>query len=239
MLTPAEILYEDHACLVVLKPPGLLTQAPPGIDSLERRVKAFLRQRDGGPAEPYLGLPHRLDRPASGALILARTRRAARNLSRQFESRSVEKTYWACVEGIVDPPQGTWEDFLRKVPGQPLAIVTGAGDPLARQASLSYRTLGHSPLGSWLEIRLQTGRTHQIRVQAASRGAPLIGDAQYGAATPFGEQHDDARQRAIALHARRLVFRRPGAEERIRVVAPPPLPWRALLDPDQLAEHSE
>ncbi len=204
-----EVLHEEGPCLVVLKPAGLLTQAPPGIDSLETRIKAFLKERENKPGGVYLGLPHRLDRPVSGAMVFAKHVRAARRLAKQFERREVDKTYWALVEGIVDPPEGTWRDTLWKVHGQSRAQVVDASHPEGQAAVLHYRTLGRHRLGSWLEIQLETGRTHQIRVQAASRGFPLLGDAHYGSQIPFGEQFEDQRLRAIALHARRLGFQHP------------------------------
>jgi 23S rRNA pseudouridine1911/1915/1917 synthase len=220
-----EILDEQEPCLVLNKPPGLLTQAPPGIDSLERRVKAFLKRRDTKADAVYLGIPHRLDRPASGAIVLATQPRAARRLADQFERRLVRKVYWACVSGEVTPSQGTWRDFLRKVPDQPRAEVVAAEYPEAREAVLHYRTLGLFAWGTWLEICLETGRMHQVRVQAAVRGHPVLGDAMYGSPVAFGPQYEDWRLRAIALHARELSFRHPGSHREVRVFAPPPNAW--------------
>jgi len=223
-----EILYEEGPCLAVCKPPGLLTQAPPGIDSIEVRIKRLLRQRGDRPGDVYLGVPHRLDRPASGAMVFATTRRATRRLAEQFEGRQVEKVYWACVEGRVEPASGTWKDWLRKVPGEARAELVAADHPEGRPAVLHYRTLATWPWGTWLEIGLETGRTHQVRVQAGSRGHPVLGDAQYGSTVPFGPQHDDPRLRAIALHARSLVFQHPKARAEVRVRAPVSADWRAL-----------
>ena len=220
-----QVLFEDGPCLAVCKPPGLPTQAPPGIDSLEVRIRAFLKQRDRPPCEVYLGIPHRLDRPASGAMVFATRRRAAHKLSKQFENRTVKKLYWACVEGQVDPPEGTWRDFLRKVYGHPLAEVVPPDHPEAKSAVLHYRTLASADWGCRLEIQLETGRTHQIRIQAASRGHPILGDFQYGAKTPFGPQYDDERLSAIALHARQLEFEHPKSKQRVTVVAPVPEFW--------------
>jgi RluA family pseudouridine synthase len=197
-----EILLEDDACLAVVKPSGIATQAPPGIDSLEVRIKAYLASVGPPAAEIYLGIPHRLDRPVSGAMIFAKTRRAARQFSKQFERRRVKKLYWAAVERVVEPLEGTWSDYLWKVHGQPRALLVDHSHPDAQQAILHYRTLGFHRCGSWLEIELATGRTHQVRVQASSRGYPILGDAHYGSRIPFGEQPEDERLRAIALHAR-------------------------------------
>jgi 23S rRNA pseudouridine1911/1915/1917 synthase len=220
-----QVLYEEGPCLVACKPPGLPTQAPTGIDSLEVRLKAFLAERDHPTHAVYLGVPHRLDRPASGAIVFATRRRAAHKLSRQFEHREIEKIYWACVQGELDPPEGAWEDYLRKVYGKPQAEVVAADHPEARLAKLRYRTLRTSRWGAWLEIVLETGRTHQVRIQAASRGHPLLGDFQYGSKIPFGPQYADERLRAIALHARSLGFSHPLTKQWVTAIAPLPAFW--------------
>lgn len=223
-----DILRETETYLVVNKHPGILTQAPLGIDSLEVQIRAFLKERDHIPGEVYVGLPHRLDRPASGAMLFGKTLKATNKLARQFEGRYVEKVYWTCVEGQVTPDAGTWRDFMRKVPGEPHAEVVAPDHPEARIAVLHYQVLGRGPWGSWLQIQLETGRTHQIRLQTATRGHPVLGDAQYGSTAPFGPQYEDHRLRAIALHARSLAFREPGTNADISVVAPVSDDWRAL-----------
>src|SRR3954469_4480527 len=124
-----DILHEDEACLVVSKPAGLLTQAPLGIDSLEVRIKRLLQERQTEPGDVYLGVPHRLDRPVSGAILFAKTVAAARRMSKQFEWRRVEKTYWALVEGDVTPEEATWTDHLKKIEGEPRTVVTEPSDP--------------------------------------------------------------------------------------------------------------
>ena len=226
--TGFDILHEEEPCLVVCKPPGLLTQAPPGIDSLEVRIKDYLRRRDGADRRDYLGVPHRLDRPASGAMVFGTKTRGTRRLAEQFEGRLVEKTYWVCVEGEIADDEGTWQDFLRKVPGEARAEVVGPTHPEGRCAVLHYRVRGRYLWGTWLEIQLETGRTHQIRVQAATRGHPVLGDTHYGATTTFGPQYDDPRLRAIALHARTLKFRHPKTRETILATAPVSADWREL-----------
>ena len=223
-----DILYEEGPCLAVNKPPGLLTQAPPGVDSLELRIKEYLKGRDQRPGEVYLGVPHRLDRPASGVIVFGTNSRATRRLAKQFEKRLVRKDYWACVGGAVVPAEGTWIDYVRKVPNEPRAEIVGPEHPEGREAILRYRTLGALDWGSWLEVELETGRTHQVRVQAAARGHPILGDAQYGSTVPFGPQHEDWRLRAIALHARSLGFQDPMTRRRVDVVAPVPAVWREL-----------
>jgi len=231
---PLEILFEEGPCLVVNKPAGLLTQAPRGINSLELEVKDFYRQREGKPpdANIYLGLPHRIDRPVTGAIVFARHVRAARKLSSQFENRTVGKTYWAFVEGHVAPEEGTWTDFLHKRHGMAQSEVVDADHPAAKHAVLHYRVLWHGPLGSWLEVELETGRTHQIRVQCGSRGHAVLGDEQYGSQTAFGERLQESRDRAIALHARQLGFNHPMTNDPVDVVAPLPSTWQFLNLPD-------
>src|SRR5262245_29151314 len=248
-----EILYDNGPCLVVNKPPGILTQAPAGIDSLEVQVKDFYRQREAKEGNIYLGLPHRLDRPVSGAIVFARHVRAAQRLSTQFEDRTVTKVYWAVVEGDVQPDEGTWTDYLHKRHGMAQSIVVPEGDLRGKLAVMRYRVMGRFRIAdpswvgfdnvtsedrpgkdgpamcAWLEVELGTGRTHQIRVQAASRGHAVLGDAQYGSMIPFGEQFADERLRSIALHARQLGFNHPMSGEPVNVTAPTPVAWDSIL----------
>lgn len=227
---PLEVLYDDGPCLVVNKPPGLLTQAPSGIDSLELAVKEFYCEREGkSPSDNlYLGIIHRLDRPVTGAIAFARHARAAKRLAAQFQNRTVSKTYWALVEGAVSPEEGTWVDHLHKRHGMAQAIVVPEDDPRGKQAILHYRVRGQVDSGTWLEIELETGRTHQIRVQASSRRHAVLGDSQYGSTTAFGPAFDDPRDQAIALHARTLGFRHPMRDEQVVVEAPLPRYWPEL-----------
>ena len=215
-----KILLEDGPVLAVYKPAGLPTQAAPGIDSLEVQVKGFLKERDQKPGGVYLALVHRLDRPVSGVLVAAKHVRAARRIAEQFESRTVRKVYWTCVSGTVDPPEGTWTDTMRKIPDVPQAELVASDHPDGRAAVLHYRTIGSTPHGSLLEITLETGRMHQIRLQAASRGHAVLGDTQYGSPIPFGPQYEDHRLRAIALHARSIRLRHPLNREWLEVTAP-------------------
>lgn len=222
------ILYEEGPCLAVSKPAGLSTQAPPGIESLEVRIKEFLRRRDGIEGPVYLGVPHRLDRPVSGVILFALVSKVAHRLCLQFERRFIGKTYWACVAGTPAAESGTWTDHLRKLPGQARGEVVPPDHSEARHAVLHYRTLAAAAWGTLLEIQLETGRMHQIRLQAASRGHPVLGDALYGSTMPFGPPTPDERARPIALHARSLAFRHPVSKADVCVVAPVPEMWREL-----------
>lgn len=223
-----QILYEDNHCLAVNKPAPLLTQAPPGIPSLEDMAKEYLKIRYQKAGKVYLGVPHRLDRPVSGVMLFARTTKAAQRLSEQFQRRQVTKVYWGALEGAVAPEQGVWEDWLRKVPEEARAEATDPGAEDARQARLHYRVLGPCTDGTLVEFTPETGRMHQIRVQAATRGRPVRGDALYGARFDFGPTAQSPRERIIALHARRLTFLHPIRYEPITVTAPLPAAWREI-----------
>lgn len=230
MAEPLAILFEDNHCLAVTKPAPLLTQGPPGVPSLEAMVKDYLRQRYHKPGNVYLGVPHRLDRPVSGVIVFARNTKAARRLAEQFQSRTVRKVYWAVVEasasGELPPKEGTWEDCLFKIKEGARSEVVAPDVPGARPASLRFRRLATKPDSALLEIEPQTGRMHQIRVQAASRGWPVQGDFLYGARLPFGPPAELPRERIIALHARSLTFLHPIRYEPLTIHAPLPDPWR-------------
>lgn len=227
-----ELLYEKGPCLVVNKPSGVLTQAPPGIDSLELRIKEFLRSRMEKEREPYLGVPHRLDRPASGVMVFAKQTRAARHLAEQFETRVVKKTYWALLGGSLADERGSWEDWLRKIPGEARAEVVADDDPAGKVAQLEYVVLGRQPGYTWVEIQLKTGRTHQIRVQSTTRQHAILGDRFYGSTVAFGPNVLDDRDRAIALHARSISFYHPKTDGRVEVTAPVPAYW-----PDEVRDR--
>jgi 23S rRNA pseudouridine1911/1915/1917 synthase len=246
---PLQILYEDGPVVAVNKPPGILTQGVPhGIPTLEAQVKAYLKERYHKPANVYLGVPHRLDRPVSGVIVFARNSKAARRLAEQFQERRVEKLYWGIVEERPDPPAARLVDWLVKDPDDPRVRVAGAnagsvapvgddgaagesprGKPPPRLAALAYRTLAVVHGGTLLEIELETGRTHQIRVQLASRGWPIAGDFLYGATRAVGPARSaDPRSEPIALHARRLAFLHPIRYEPVVLTAPLPHVWEPL-----------
>ena len=204
-----DILFADNHHLVVNKPAGLLVQGDrSGRGTLLDLAKAWLAEEYDKPGGVFLGLVHRLDRTTSGAVVLARTSKAAGRLSEQFRRGTPEKTYLAIVEGVV-PPEGVWEDAL--VPDGHGTKVGPGGKP----ARLSFVRLEAGEGQSLVKVRLETGRKHQIRAQFAHRGHPLLGDRRYGAARPF-------RKDAVALHAWRLRFDHIVSGERIRCEAPPP-----------------
>ncbi len=219
-LPAPDLILEEGACLLLNKPGGLLTQGPPGIDSLELRVKQFLKARDEKPGKVYLGVPHRLDRPASGVLVFVKNVRAANRLAQQFRERTVFKKYWAVVEGTVEDDSGTWIDYMEKIPGEAKSrIVSNALADRAQQAIMRFKVVDRSENKTWLEIQLETGRTHQIRLQAAHHGYPILGDQLYDAKTDFGPQSMDSRRRWIAPHARQIVFQHPMTKQPMDVSA--------------------
>jgi len=221
------VLYEDNHCLAVDKPAGLATQAPAGLPSLEAQARAYLKEKYHKAGNVYLGIPHRLDRPVSGVVLFARSSKAAARLAEQFQSRQVRKVYWALVEGEVTPTEGVWEDWLLKIKDEARSLCVTADTLRARQAVLAYRCLRRVDGGTLLEIEPRTGRMHQIRVQAASRGWPVRGDVLYGSALAFGPSAPEAlpRDRVIALQARSLTFLHPIRFEPITAVAPLPESW--------------
>jgi 23S rRNA pseudouridine1911/1915/1917 synthase len=215
---PFEILFEDNHCLAIAKPSGSLSTHYEGREeTLHRIVKRYLKEKYQKPGNVFLGVVHRLDRPVSGVLLFARTSKAAARLAEQFRQGSVEKTYWAVVEGEVHKPAGTLEDWLWKDRATGRVVVVEPNDKGARQALLHYQMRATHGELSWLEVRPQTGRTHQLRVQLAHHGYPIYGDAKYGAIHTFG--------RAIGLHARSLTFLHPVRNEPITLRAEVPRPW--------------
>jgi 23S rRNA pseudouridine1911/1915/1917 synthase len=220
-----EILWEDSHCLAALKPAPLLTQAPAGIPSLEAMVKTYVKEKYHKPGNVYLGVPHRLDRPVSGVVLFARNTKAAQRLAEQFQKRQVTKVYWAAVEGNVAPAEGVWEDWLLKIRDEARAERVTSETPGARHALLHYRVLEQHGGTTLLELVPQTGRMHQLRLQTALRGWPVLGDVLYGSTRPFGPAAELPRERVIALHARSLTFFHPIRYEPITVTAPLPEPW--------------
>jgi 23S rRNA pseudouridine1911/1915/1917 synthase len=228
-LAPSSVLYEDPHLIAVNKPAPLLTQAPEGIPSLEALVKAYVKEKYAKPAGVYLGIPHRLDRPVSGVVVFARNTKAAQRVHAQFQEHKVRKTYWAAVEGEVNPKAGVWDDWVRKIADEARTVRATEGEPGARLAMLEYRVLQRLPGGGTLiEFAPLTGRMHQLRVQAAWRGHPVFGDVTYGGSRSFGPHAELPRDRVIALHARSLVLTHPMAKQELTLVAPLPAFWGDL-----------
>jgi 23S rRNA pseudouridine1911/1915/1917 synthase len=225
-----DVLFEDPHLIVVNKPAPLLTQAPPGIPSLEAMVKQYIKVKYEKPAGVYLGIPHRLDRPVSGVVCFARNTKAAQRVHSQFQDRRVAKTYWALVAGTPEPSAGEWEDWLKKLQAEGKVERATEHEPGAKHARLAYRVLSSSDAGfSLLELAPLTGRMHQLRVQSAWRGHPILGDTMYGSPVPFGPPWENPRDKVIALHGRSLELQHPFTRERMTFTAPLPGYWPSEL----------
>jgi 23S rRNA pseudouridine1911/1915/1917 synthase len=221
-----EILLEDNHCLAGNKPAGLLSQGDStGDPSVVDEVRAYLRAAYAKPGNIYVGLVHRLDRPTSGVVLLARTSKGAARLSEQFRDGLVRKTYLAIAEGTWPDDSGEWEDWLVKDEAANVVSTARAGSPGAQRARLAYRIVSRSPGSITLELRPTTGRGHQLRVQLASRGLPIVGDRKYGATSKLTALDGHPR---IALHARELRFKHPTRAEHLAVEAPLPRDWPAV-----------
>jgi len=216
---PLTVLHEDNHLLVLSKPAGLPTRGTPGgRPTLLTLAKEYVKHRYRKPGNVYLGVVSRLDAPVTGVVLFARTSKAAARLTEQFRSHAVEKSYWAVVEGVVEPAVGSVLDWLGQDERHRRMHIVGPTLPGAREARLSYRRLSIIQDNSWLEVELQTGRKHQIRLQLAHHGHPVVGDRKYGSRLPFAA--------GIALHARRLVISHPTTGVRLEFEAPPPDAWR-------------
>lgn len=223
------VLFEDNHLLVVAKPAGLLAQGDgTGHACVADLAKEYLRIKYAKPGNVYLGLVHRLDRPVSGVMVLARTSKAAGRLSAAFRERRVTKRYLAVVRGCPDAGDGELVHHMgqrgdrdRKTP------IADAPFPGSREARLRWRVVETELVRSVLEAVPVTGRRHQIRAQLAAAGHPIAGDRKYGA-------EDAASDRSIALHAWRLELEHPVGGEALVFTTPPPRrePWpeRLVLD---------
>lgn len=222
-----QILLEDGPLIALNKPAGLLTQGVPHAHpSLEHQVKAYLKRTMNKPDNVYLGVPHRLDRPVSGIVIFAKNSKAAARLAEQFRERSIRKLYLAVTERTPDSPAGTLEDWLLKDAENAHVSVVSKDTEYARHAELDYQVIDTRDGRALVQIELHTGRMHQIRVQFASRGWPIVGDRQYGATTAFDPNVVyDYRSSPIALHAWRLRLKHPIRYDAVELTAPLPDYW--------------
>ena len=208
------VLYEDNHLLVVEKPANVPVQADAsGDEDLLTACKGYIKEKYAKPGEVYLGLVHRLDRPVGGVMVFARTSKAAARLTEQFSAHRAKKRYAAIVEGSA-PGEGRLTDFLWKDERTNTTSVVPEGTPGAKMAKLSFRTLAREGDLSLLDVDLQTGRPHQIRVQLSHAGFPIHGDQRYNPAAQVGEQ--------IRLWAYALTIVHPTLKEEMTFYALPP-----------------
>ena len=215
-----KVIYEDNHLLVVEKPQNVLVQADNTNDlDLLTNLKKYIKEKYNKPGEVYLGLVHRLDRPVGGVMVFARTSKAASRLSNMIRLGKFEKTYLAVVEGKVSD-EGVFEDYLLKLENENKTIV----DKKGKYSKLSYKLLSYKDGLSLVKIKLDTGRSHQIRVQFSSRGYALWGDQKYNSKAKVGEQ--------IALWSYELRFKHPVRDEIMDFKCNPPMnePWNLFGD---------
>ncbi len=215
---PFDVLYEDNHLLVIDKPAGLATMGvADSVPSALSLAKAYIKQKHQKPGNVYLGVVSRLDAPVSGVLLLARTSKSAARLTEQFRSRSVKKHYWALVEGIVEADHGELCDWVRKDDRHRRMHIASEKTPGAKQALSNFRVLRTYKDMTLIEVELQTGRKHQIRLQWSHQGHPVVGDRKYGAQRPFSH--------GIALHSRFVEFVHPVRREPVVLEASLPPAW--------------
>jgi 23S rRNA pseudouridine1911/1915/1917 synthase len=213
---PATILYEDNHLLIVNKRVSQIVQGDKTGDvSLDRLLKDFIKERDEKPGDVFLGIPHRLDRPVSGAVVFAKTSKALSRMAALFKEKQVEKIYHAIVEKSPPRDSDTLEHYLSRNTKQNKSYVHDREVRDSKLAVLQYRKVGSSERYHLLEIELETGRHHQIRAQLAAIGCIIKGDRKYGArrSNPNG---------GISLHARKISFIHPVKKEHLSVLAPYP-----------------
>jgi 23S rRNA pseudouridine1911/1915/1917 synthase len=215
-----QILYEDNHVLAVNKPALLATM---GVSedrpSLLNAAREYIRTTYNKPGNVYVGVVSRLDAPVTGLVLLAKTSKAAARLSEAFRLRRVNKTYLAAVEGAPTPASGVLEHYLRKDERHRKVHATSQACPDAQLARLEYRVLSRGDNLALVEVNPETGRKHQIRVQLAKIGHPIVGDRKYGSTAPFSA--------GIALHSFRLELEHPVRREPLRIEAPLPGAWRS------------
>lgn len=223
------ILYEDNHLFFVVKPAGLLAQGDStGDPNVVDLLKEHRKRAENKPGEAFVGLVHRLDRPVSGLMVLAKTSKAAQRLTAAWHTPQVVKTYRAVVRSagaeLPSDDWATWRDWLLKNEETNVVRVVpdGSTNPRAQLAELTLRTIASQPPLAEVEVRLGTGRGHQIRVQLAHRGLPIVGDQKYGSQQKYLDQSSRPR---IALHAWQLTVPHPTLKRQIQVTAPFPPGW--------------
>lgn len=210
------IIFEDNHLLVVNKASGVLVQGDiTGDIPLADLCKQYVKEKYHKPGEAFIGVVHRLDRPVSGVVVLARTSKALERMNALFREKETVKTYWAIVGRKPNEPEATLIHWLKKDEKKNKTTAFSRETPGALKSELHYRVMG-SAEGCWLlEVKPVTGRPHQIRVQLASLGCPIKGDVKYGDAEPNANG-------SIYLHALSLEFIHPVKKEKVKFTAPVP-----------------
>lgn len=215
VLRESDILYEDNHLLVVNKPAGVLSMGDTTGDvTIAEMAAHYLKHKYNKPGNVFVGVVHRLDRPVSGVLVLARTSKAASRLSEQFRTNAVKKRYVAIVEGVPKRPEATLTDFLLKDTQTNTVRVVSANETKGKKCVLSYKVQQKIQQRTVLEVFPETGRSHQIRVQLANLGHPIVGDTRYGSNAKTGGR--------ISLHALEIQITHPTQKTALQFEAPLP-----------------
>lgn len=221
-----EVLFEDNHIIAVNKPSGVLVQGDKTGDTpLSELVKVFLAKKYKKAGEAYLGVPHRIDRPTSGLVLLSKTSKSLVRLNKLFQEKQINKTYWAVVKEKPKKVEDTLIHYLQRNPKKNKSFAFEKEVANSKKAELSYRLILSLENYHLLAIYPKTGRHHQIRSQLAAIGCPIKGDVKYG----FDRTNSDA---SIHLHARSIEFIHPVKNEKIKISAPPPSHdpvWKAIL----------
>ncbi|MBQ8770748.1 MAG: RluA family pseudouridine synthase [Bacteroides sp.] len=210
------VVYEDNHIIVVNKTSSEIVQGDKTGDTpLSEMVQQYLKEKYNKPGNVFIGVTHRLDRPVSGLVVLAKTSKALSRLNDMFRTGEVQKTYWAIVKERPRELEGELEHWLVRNEKQNKSYAFDKEKPGAKKAILRYKLIGHSQNYHLLEVDLKTGRHHQIRCQLAKMGCPIKGDLKYGSprSNPDG---------SICLHARRVKFIHPVSKQEIDLTAPLP-----------------
>lgn len=214
-----EVLYEDNHIIAVNKKISDIVQADKTGDTpLSEEVKAYIKKKYNKPGDVFLGVPHRVDRPVSGVVIFARTSKALTRLNKMFQEheKEITKTYWAIVGNLPAEDHAVLTHYLLRDSEKNKSHAYNQPKSGTKEATLEYKLLGSSQRYYLLEVKLYTGRHHQIRCQLAKIGCPIKGDLKYG----FPRSNEDG---GISLHARSISFKHPVSQEQITITAIPPL----------------
>lgn len=210
------VVYEDNHIIIVNKKSGEIVQGDKTGDTpLSDTVKDYIKAKYDKPGNVFLGVVHRLDRPVSGLVVFARTSKALTRLNEMFRKGEVEKTYWAITVNKPEADEGELVSWLVRNERQNKSYAYDREVPGSKKAVLRYRVIGHSDCYHLVEVRLLTGRHHQIRCQLAHIGCPIKGDLKYGAprSNPGG---------SISLLSRKVHLVHPVSKLDITVEAPLP-----------------
>ena len=211
------ILYEDNHLLIINKLNNEIVQRDnSGDDSILETYKAYIKQKYNKPGDVYLGLPHRLDRPVSGVVILAKTSKALTRLTKMFKEKEIEKIYHAIVKDAPSNEAGQISSYIKKNTKQNKSYTYPNEVKDSKLAVLNYKIIAKSDSFYLLEIDLQTGRHHQIRAQLSEIGCTIKGDVKYGYKRPNFDK-------GISLHARKVCFVHPVKNEKMTVIADYPI----------------